>query len=98
MSAAMSLFVVNDTLMKQASAAVPAMQAIFLRGLFASGWLCWAVLVAGQWRQWRGILTRPVLFRAALDVLGTVGYLLALFQIPLAAATAISLSGPLGNV
>lgn len=95
MSAAMSLFVVNDALIKQASQGMPGLQAICLRGLFATAWVGLALLASGQWREMRALASRPLAFRAAMDVLGSVGYLLALFHIPIATATAINLSTPL---
>lgn len=95
MSAAMSLFVVNDALIKQASDGIPAFQAICLRALFAAVWIGLVLGATGQWRQMRGLASRPIAFRAGMDVLGTVGYLLALFHIPLTDATAINLSVPL---
>lgn len=95
MSAAMSLFVVNDALIKQASEGIAPFQAICLRALFAAIWIGLVLLATGQWRQMRGLASRSIVFRAGMDVLGTVGYLLALFRIPLTDATAINLSVPL---
>ena len=53
MSAAVVVFIFNDALIKLAAESVPAVQAIGVRGLFATLWCALALLVTGAWRQVR---------------------------------------------
>src|SRR5829696_5686702 len=53
MSAAVVVFIFNDALIKLAAESVPAVQAIGVRGLFATLWCALALLVTGTWRQLR---------------------------------------------
>ncbi|MEQ8665019.1 MAG: DMT family transporter [Rhodospirillales bacterium] len=96
MSGSMAAFVVNDTLMKLASAHFPLFQALTLRGLFATtliGLIAWH----------RGQLLVPIA-RADRRIIGlrtvgelgaTVCFLTALFNMPLANVTAILQAAPL---
>lgn len=96
MVASMAGFVLNDTLMKSVSAEVPLFQAIFLRGAIATlliGLLAWrrgalAYLPRGPDR-------RLMLFRMTGEIGGTSLFLTALFNMPLANATAIIQAAPL---
>jgi drug/metabolite transporter (DMT)-like permease len=95
MSAAMTVFIVNDTLIKIAAETVPAAQAICIRGIFAT-LLCFAaVLAMGHARSLPHVAAPHVMVRAFLDVLGTFGYLVALFNMPISIATAINMAAPL---
>ena len=95
MTACYALFIVNDALVKDASEGMPGGQTIFLRGCFSMALLAVAALVLGQWRYVARV-NRPVIWwRAVLDGLGSVGYLLALFQLPIGNATAINSTAPL---
>lgn len=95
MVAAMACFIVNDSLVKLASESLPAGQLIFVRGLIACA-LVLAVMratatpivprrLAGGW----------VAVRATLDALATLSYLVSLFHLPIANATAINMASPL---
>lgn len=95
MSAAMSVFIVNDTLIKLASETMPASQVIGVRGLMASLWIGIVVIATGHAGGLGWMRDPRVLTRCALDIVGTVGYLLALFALPLATATAINMATPL---
>jgi len=53
MSAAVVVFIFNDALIKLAAESVPAVQAIGVRGLFATLWCALALLVTGAWRKLR---------------------------------------------
>ena len=98
MSAAMALFIANDALVKLVSASLPGLQLIFLRGCFASVLMLTVCHTLGALRRdaQTGVLPitqllhKPVLLRAALDATASLVYLTALFQIPLANATANS--------
>jgi drug/metabolite transporter (DMT)-like permease len=95
MTAAMACFIVNDTLVKVASQWLPAGQLIFVRGVMATG-LVLAVMRAtatplasvGKGGRWVGV-------RAGIDALATFAYLVSLFHLPLANATAINMASPL---
>ena len=91
----MAFFVVNDALVKLASAQVPTAQLIFLRGLVTTSLLLAATLLMGQWRPMLALRSRAVWARAALDTVATFAYLTALFHLPLGLATAIVLASPL---
>ncbi|HWI84316.1 DMT family transporter [Ramlibacter sp.] len=94
-SVGMASFVANDALVKHVSETLPASQLIFLRGLMASLLLLAIGRAMGATRRLADLLDRRVMTRAGLDSLGTVTYLLSLFHIPLADATAINMATPL---
>jgi drug/metabolite transporter (DMT)-like permease len=95
MVAAMACFIANDALVKYASQAMPAAQLIFLRGVMAS------LLALGVARAMRiGVRPRElargwVAVRALVDAAATLFYLVALFHLPIANATAINMASPL---
>lgn len=97
MMISMAAFVINDTMMKSLAGEVPLFQAIFVRGLFATlfvGSLAWARGVA----RFSALAPRdrPVAaIRACAEIGTTTCFLTALFNMPLANATAILQSTPL---
>jgi len=95
MAAGMASFVANDTLVKYVSQSLPSSPLIFLRGLFAIGLLLVVVHAMGATRQVPRLLDGRVLLRALFDAVATLCYLIALFQLPLANATAINMATPL---
>ncbi len=95
MAVAMTLFIVNDALIKLAAETLPAGQAILIRGAFATILALIAVLAMGHARALPQITNPHVLVRATLDVLCTFGYLIALFNMPISIATAINMATPL---
>ena len=99
MSAGMLSFVLNDSLVKYVSESLAAPQLIFLRGLLASaGLLVLAVTVIKlpPWRETLGHISHKWVFiRSFLDGAASLVYLSAMFQMPLANATAINMSTPL---
>lgn len=95
MVGAMACFIVNDSLVKLASASLPAGQLIFVRGMMAS------LLVLAVMRA-TGVPARPgqlargwVAGRAAIDAVASLTYLVSLFHLPIANATAINMASPL---
>ena len=94
-TAGMASFVANDTLVKYVSEGMPASQLIFLRGVMASALLLAIAHAMGLTQGLRHLGERRVVVRAVLDSLGTVTYLISLFHIPLANATAINMATPL---
>ena len=95
MAAAMASFVVNDTLVKYVSQSLPSSQLIFLRGVFATALLLAVVQAMGATPQIPRLLDRRVLLRALMDAVATLVYLVSLFHLPLANATAINMATPL---
>ena len=95
MSASVMVFIFNDALIKLAAETVPGVQAIGVRGVFATIWCVLALLVSGTWRRMGGIAHPQVMLRGALDAAAAIVYLVALFHIPFAIATAVNLSTPL---
>jgi len=93
--AAMACFVINDALVKLASASMPAAQLIFLRGVMAA-LLVFAVVRASGVRLRRAELgQRWVVWRSAIDAVASMLFLVSLFHLPIANATAISMAAPL---
>lgn len=89
-------FATNDALMKSLSGEVPILQAVFLRGIVATiamGFLAWSQggltfrFPAQDWRR--------VGLRSAGEVGGAICYLTAIFNMPMASASAILQSVPL---
>lgn len=95
MSAAVVVFIFNDALIKLAAESVPSVQAIGVRGLFATLWCALALLVTGAWRQIALAAHPRVVFRGVLEAGSAIVYLVALFNIPFAIASAVNLSTPL---
>jgi drug/metabolite transporter (DMT)-like permease len=95
MVAAMACFIVNDTLVKFVSESLPAGQLIFLRGLMATALVLAFVRVTGVALQPRRLASGWVGVRAGLDALATLTYLVSLFNLPIANATAINMGTPL---
>ena len=95
MSAAVVVFIFNDALIKLAAESMPAVQAIGVRGLFATLWCALALLVTGTWRKIAWAAHPRVLFRSVLEAGSSITYLIALFHIPFAIASAVNLSTPL---
>jgi len=95
MSASVVVFIFNDALIKLAAESVPSVQAIGVRGVFATLWCTLALLATGAWRR-IAMATQPqVLLRGGLEAAAAILYLVALFHIPFAIATAVNLSTPL---
>lgn len=96
MCASMAGFVINDALMKFASAGVPLFQAIFVRGLVATSLVFLLALGAGALRRRpRGKDARMVGWRMLAEIGATSLFLTALFNMALANATAIIQVTPL---
>ncbi len=95
MLGAIALFIINDAMIKLASEGLPAAQTIGVRGIFATAWVLLAVTAARQWHQAHHALDPRTMGRAALDVLSTFTYLIALFNMPLSLAVAIGQTAPL---
>ena len=95
MSASVVVFIFNDALIKLASETMPALQAIGLRGIFATGWCVLAIAVRREWRQVHRVAQPMVALRGFLEAAAAITYLVALAYIPFAIATAVNMSTPL---
>jgi drug/metabolite transporter (DMT)-like permease len=95
MSATVVVFIFNDALIKVAAESVPSIQAIGVRGVLATLWCGLALLAGGDWRRIGAAAHPHVLLRAVLEAGSAIVYLVALFHIPFAVATAVNLSTPL---
>ncbi len=96
MAACMASFAINDALIKSSSAYFPLVQAIFLRSLFTTGFLGamaiykrtpFRVIALSDWKL--------IGLRSFGEVIGAFLFLYAVFNMPLANATAILQSLPL---
>ncbi len=92
---AMACFIVNDTLVKFVSQSLPAGQLIFLRGLMATALVLAFMRATGAVVRPRQLAGGWVAVRAGLDALATLTYLVSLFNLPIANATAINMATPL---
>ncbi len=95
MSASVVVFIFNDALIKLAAQTMPPLQAIGLRGVFATLWCALALLASGDWRHAHRLTHPSVALRGALEAVAAISYLVALAFIPFAIATAVNLSTPL---
>jgi drug/metabolite transporter (DMT)-like permease len=95
MSGSVVVFIFNDALIKLASETMPPLQAIGLRGCFATLWCLLALLARRELRHVHLLRNRWVAARGALEALAAITYLIALAYIPFAIATAINMSTPL---
>lgn len=94
MIGASGCFAANDAIVKFVSQSLPGPQLIFLRSLIAAGFFLLMIRQQGVMPRLAGTLQPRVLARSACDAFGTVMYLLSLFHLPLANATAINLAAP----
>ena len=94
MVGAMACFIVNDSLVKHASESMPATQLIFVRGVMASILVLAVAWATGATRRIREVARGWVAVRAVVDALATMMFLVSLFHLPLANATAINMASP----
>lgn len=95
MVVSMACFIVNDTLVKFVSQSLPAGQLIFMRGLMATALVLAFMRVTAAPVRPATIAHRWVVVRSVLDALATLTYLVSLFNLPIANATAINMATPL---
>ena len=82
-------YVVNDALIKWVAEDLPLFQSIFLRGCAIIVLLLAIVRARGVALTREIVMTRPLQLRVLMEAIGTVLYLLALTQVPLASLSAI---------
>lgn len=95
MTLAMLAFTLNDAMIKLTNGEVGLYQAIFLRGILATavmGFLTWKT---GGFKDLPTFADRPLLWRTVGELSGTIFFLTALFNMPLANAAAILQAMPL---
>ncbi|RYF73100.1 MAG: EamA family transporter [Comamonadaceae bacterium] len=95
MIGAAGCFVANDALAKYLSQSLPAAQLIFLRSAIVVLLMLLLAWRQGVVRQLPQAANPRVIVRSLTDAFGTAMYLLSLFQLPLANATAINQGAPL---
>lgn len=95
MNIAMLAFTLNDTCMKAVSETLPLFQAIALRGVFSTVALATLAVVTGALVMPRGRALASLSLRTLAEIGGTVFFLGALTQMPLANLSAIMQSMPL---
>lgn len=90
MVASQAVFTVNDALMKLAARELPGGEAIFIRGVFTIGFAFLLACVLGGFRTWPAREQWPLIaWRNIGEIGATLLYLTALFNMPIAEATAI---------
>jgi drug/metabolite transporter (DMT)-like permease len=95
MIGAMACFIVNDGLVKYVSQTLPAAQLIFVRGVMASILVLAVAQAMGATARIGEIARGWVATRAIVDAIAAFLYLVSLFHLPIANATAINMASPL---
>lgn len=95
MAAAMASFTVNDTITKAVSAEMNIGQILLVRGAFAIVLIAALAIHRKALRPLRTLLIGPVALRVIGEIGGTLTYMAAIAQIPLANASAIFQALPL---
>lgn len=95
MTGAMGCFVINDALIKYASQSMPFAQAVFIRSAVASLLVLAVVNAMGALPRIPEAARGWVALRAVVDAIATMLFLVSLFHLPLATATAINMASPL---
>jgi drug/metabolite transporter (DMT)-like permease len=92
---AMSFFIVNDTLLKLASATLPPGQIMAVRGVFATAMALCIVAAMGQLGGIRKLASPFAVLRACLEAVVAFLFISSLSHLPIAIITAIVQSTPL---
>ncbi len=95
LSLAMICLTINDVTVKLTSAGMPTGQLIFLRGLAACVFTLVLCIAMDKHKRLAEAVTPHVMARAFANLLGTVTYLTALFNMPIANVSAIVQAIPL---
>lgn len=88
-------YLVNDTMMKLATAGLPPYEVLFLRGIAATLWGIPLLFLLGYGRQIPLILDRRVLSRNLLELAAILCYVVALANMQIADSTALGQITPL---
>jgi len=92
---AMASFAIGDAILKHISEHLPLSQILVIRGSFAAVILTVLTVIRRQIRPLRTIASRPFLLRLLGEILATAFFLTALFNMPIANASAILQALPL---
>lgn len=92
---AMSAFICNDAMIKSVGERVPMAQMIVVRGVMAIALITLVAWRTGALAGLAGLFRGWIALRAGCEGVGTFLYLAALFNLPLANATAINQASPL---
>jgi drug/metabolite transporter (DMT)-like permease len=88
-------YVTNDTMMKLATAGLPPLEVLFIRGICATIWCLPVVLFLGYGKDIGKVFDRWVLLRNFFEFLAVMLFIVALAQMPIADITAIGQVTPL---
>jgi drug/metabolite transporter (DMT)-like permease len=83
------VFLINDTLLKVASAGMPLGQILFFRGLFATLIMTVIIVRFGVHRRMALLASWPIFWRTGAEIAAAFLYLFALFHMPIANINAI---------
>ncbi len=92
---AMAGFAVNDGFIKFVGQNLPLGEILLIRGLFATALVAVMAKLLGQLRPLSAVMTKVMLLRTAGDIIATVSFLTALFNIPFANVSAVLQALPL---
>jgi len=95
MALAMAGFGINDVIVKHAANTLDIGQTLLIRGLFATALLWFFAKLTGKIRPLSTLMQPAMFIRAIGELLATLTFLIALFNIPIANATAILQALPL---
>ncbi|MBU3739255.1 MAG: DMT family transporter [Rhodoferax sp.] len=102
MTLAMSVFMVNDAIVKTLSVSLPVGQLVLVRGLFAVAFVALvsrgAMLRAAAGAPgpiWTRRTIGLVILRGVLEGIATLAYIVSLFHLPLPSAASINMAAPL---
>lgn len=90
-----ALFVVNDSLVKLATQAMPTGQLIVTRGIFAVACILAIIVATGETKRINGAARPIVLLRAGIEFLITLFYVIAISQLPISDLTSIMQATPI---
>jgi len=95
MIAAMAIFAIEDAFIKAVSAMLPVGQVLIIFGLGGALVFASVALINKEPLFNRDVVSRPMLIRVVFEITGRLFYVLALWLIPLSAATVILQATPL---
>ena len=90
-----ALFVLNDSLVKLATQAMPTGQLIVTRGIFAVACILAIIVATGEAKRIKGAARPIVLLRAGIEFLITLFYVIAISQLPISDLTSIMQATPI---
>lgn len=95
MTLSMAGFAINDGFIKYIGVDLPLGQILLIRGMFATVLVTVIAMFLGQLRPISTAMTKVMLLRTAGDIIATISFLTALFNIPFANISAILQALPL---